>query len=100
MPKTLFGKLSVIFITAFFIFIVVFSFFAAFGQKGGEESFFDNLYLAIPILLAGVSGVTSFITGLICLIKNREDRGPLVAISTAIGFVVTFFMLGEILFPH
>ena len=99
MPKTLLGKLSFAFIIVFFVFLSIFFIFAISGQEGGE-TFFDNLFLALPILFAGISGMFSFIMGLTCLIKNKEDRGPLVAISTAISFVVTSFMLGEIIFPH
>ena len=50
------------------------------------------------MLLAGVSGVSSLVTGIIGIVKSRE-RSVLVFLATAIGLVVLIFSLGEILFP-
>jgi hypothetical protein len=68
------------------------------GQRGGEK-FFGNLALTIPILLAGISGVSAFVTGIISIIKSKE-RSVLVFLTTTIGFFVLVFWLGEFLFPH
>ncbi len=62
-------------------------------------AFFSNLTLTIPMLLAGVSGVSALVTGIIGIVKSRE-RSLLVFLATAIGLIVLIFSLGEILFPH
>jgi len=98
MPKTKFGKYSILFILLFFFFLITFFLFVRSGQRGGD-TFFSNLYLAIPGLLAGVSAILSFIFGLVSLIKEKS-RSLLVIISTIIGFLITLFILAEILFPH
>ncbi len=70
------------------------------GQRSEVgAAFFDNLILAIPILLAGISGVSAFLTGVIGIIKSK-DRSVLVFIATIIGFFILFFVLGEVLFPQ
>ncbi|HLM84256.1 MAG TPA: hypothetical protein VK254_03555 [Candidatus Bathyarchaeia archaeon] len=55
--------------------------------------------LAISMLLAMLSGVLSFITGLVAIIKQKE-RALLVYISVAIGALLILLLLGEFLFPH
>ena len=98
MPRTIMGKWSTGLIIAFFLFFAVFLILVALGQRGGD-TFFSNLALTIPMLLAGVSGVSALVTGIIGIVKSRE-RSVLVFLATAIGLVVLIFSLGEILFPH
>ena len=98
MPKTLSGKWSAGLIVAFGLFLVSFQLLVASGQRGGD-TFFSNLMLTVPILLAGTSGVSAFLTGLIGIIRSKE-RSVLVYLATAIGLFVLLFLLGEILFPH
>lgn len=98
MPKSFLGKLSVILIIAFLFLFIIFQLLVFTGQKGGE-TFFDNLLLTTPIFLAGVCAITAFFTGIISLIKKRE-RAILVYISTLIGLLVLWFILGEFLYPH
>jgi hypothetical protein len=98
MPKTLLGRWSAGLIAGFFLFLVSFLLLVASGQRGGD-TFFSNLVLTVPILLAGTCGVSAFLTGLIGIIRSKE-RAILVYLAVAIGFFVLFFWLGEILFPH
>ena len=98
LPKTALGKWSTGLIVAFIVFFVAFQLLVASGQRGGE-TFFSNLVLTIPILLAGTSGVFAFLTGLIGVIRNRE-RSILVFLAMLIGLFVLFFCLGEVIFPH
>ena len=98
LPKTKLGKLSTGLIGAFIVFIVAFQLLVASGQRGGE-TFFSNLVLAIPILLAGTSGVFAFAIGLTGVIRNRE-RSILVFLAILIGLFVLLFSLGEVIFPH
>jgi len=97
-PRTITGKWSTGLIIAFFLFFAVFLIFVALGQRGGD-TFFSNLALTIPMLVAGVSSVSALVTGIIGIVKSRE-RSVLVFLATAIGLVVLIFSLGEILFPH
>ena len=97
-PKTTMGEWSTGLIIAFFLFFAVFLILVASGQRGGG-TFFSNLALTIPMLLAGVSGVSALVTGIIGIVKSRE-RSVLVFLVTVIGLFVLIFSLGEILFPH
>ena len=92
------GKRSVKLIGAFFVSLGVLYAFIIAGQRGGE-GFFDNLYLAIPGILAGAFGVASFVFGLIAIIRQRE-RSVLVYLTVVIGALVTLFIGAEIIFPH
>ena len=98
MPKTTSGKWSVALFIAFIVLLVSFQFLVASGQRGGE-TFFSNLALAIPMLIAGISGVSAFVTGLVGVIRSSE-RSIIVYLATVIGFLVLLFGLGEIIFPH
>ncbi len=97
-PITLLGKWSVGLILVFAVFLALFYILVASGQRGGE-TFFSNLILTIPILIAGISGISAFATGLIGVIMSRE-RSIAVYISIIIGLLVLLFVLGEIIFPH
>ena len=97
-PKTALGKWSVALIIIFIVLLGVFQLLVASGQRGGE-TFFSNLILTIPMLIAGVSGVSAFVTGLIGIIKSRE-RSVIVYLAALIGLFVLLFGIGEIVFPH
>ena len=97
-PKSTMGKWSTGLIIALLLFFAVFVILVASGQRGGD-TFFSNLALTIPMLLAGVSGVSALVTGIIGIVKSRE-RSVLVFLATAIGLFVLVFSLGEFLFPH
>jgi len=98
LPQSALGKWSVGLLAAFAVFFAAFGLLVASGQRGGE-TFFSNLALTIPILLAGTSGVLAFVTGLIGVIRNRE-RSILVFLAMLVGFLVLLFCVGEIMFPH
>jgi hypothetical protein len=97
-PKTTMGKWSTGLIIAFFLFLAVFLILVASGQRG-DDTFFSNLALTIPMLIAGVSGISALVTGVISIVKSGE-RSVLVFLATAIGLYVLIFLLGEILAPH
>lgn len=98
MPGTAFGKWAVGFVISFFLFFALFSLIVASGQKGGD-TFYENLYLAVPALLAAFSGILAVITGGISVFRDKE-RAASVYLATIIGFLVLIFCLGEILLPH
>ena len=97
-PETTLGKWSVALIIGFIVLLGVFQLLVASGQRGGE-TFFSNLVLTIPMLIAGGSGVSAFATGLIGIIKSRE-RSVIVYLAALIGLFVLLFGIGEIVFPH
>jgi hypothetical protein len=98
LPKSYLGKWSIGFIAAFIVFFLIFQLLVASGQRGGE-TFFSNLALTIPILLAGIFGVLAFFTGVIGVIRNRE-RSILVFLAILIGFFILLFSIGEVAYPH
>ena len=97
-PSTVQGKWSVRLIVISILFFVVLSSFIASGQRGGD-TFFSNLLLAIPMLVAAILAVCAFFTGIIGIFRNRE-WAVFVFISTALGFFVLFWGFAEIVFPH
>jgi cytochrome bd-type quinol oxidase subunit 2 len=97
-PKTRLGKWSVWLIVTFILLFVVFQLLVASGQRGGA-TFFSNLALSVPMLIAAISGISAFFTGIITIIKSRE-RSVLVFIATIAGFFILFFVSGELLVPH
>jgi hypothetical protein len=98
LPKTSLGKWSVGLIAAFILFLVVFVILVLSGQRG-DDTFLSNLWLAVPVLLAGSCGIAAFVTGLIGVIKSKE-RSILVFLAIFIGFDIMVFGLGEFLVPH
>ena len=97
-PTTKLGRCSAWLIVAFAVFFGSLQALIASGQRGGD-TFFSNLVLAIPGLLAATSGIVAFVTGLISITK-RKERAVAVYLAVAIGFVVLTFVIGEIAFPH
>jgi hypothetical protein len=98
-PQTTMGKWSIGFIISLSSFFIIGVAIVNFGHQTGGETFFDNLYISIPMFLAGLSGIAAFITGIIGIINDHE-RALLVFVSSVIGSLVLIFMLGEFLFPH
>lgn len=98
MPRTKLGEWSAILIVVMLVSLAMFYSFVSAGERGGM-TFFSNLLLAIPMLIAGISGIAAFVIGLITMIKYRE-RSVLVYITSAIGLFVLVFVSAEVLFPH
>ena len=97
-PKTYLGKWSVGLVIGFFMFLGLFFIFIALGERGGD-AFFSNLKLTIPGLLAAISSIGSFFTGIVSIFKNKE-RSIIVFLSTILGFLILLWCFAEILFPH
>lgn len=98
LPRTIPGKSSAILTAVMIGSFAVFWELVASGQQGGL-TFFSNMLLAVPMLVAGVSGIAAFAIGLLAMIRFQE-RSVLVYITTAIGLFVLIFALAEILNPH
>lgn len=102
MPKTVLGKWAVGLFGIFIIAVLVPMVADLTGQPGGNTIFdniylFDNLYL--PGFLTAVTGIATFITGLISIAKFKE-RSILVFIATIVGFFVLFFVGSDIISLH
>lgn len=55
--------------------------------------------LALTMLGGMAAGISAFITGLLAILRQKENA-LLVYASTLIGALLLFFLAGEILFPH
>jgi len=55
--------------------------------------------LAFTMLAGMVAGISAFITGLLAIIRQKENA-LLVYVSTVIGALLLVFLSGEIVFPH
>jgi hypothetical protein len=97
-PKTHLGQWSIWLITVFIVLFIVVQILAASGQRGGA-TFFSNLALSIPMVIAGISALLAFFTGIIGIIKSKE-RSVLACSSTIVGFFILLWVSAEILFPH
>jgi hypothetical protein len=100
LPTTTPGKWSIWLVLGVFVcFFVLRRIGLILGRGSGNETFFSNLYAAIPALLAWLSGAGAFISGLLGIIMNKE-RSVLVLLAILFGLFVLLFGLGEILVPH
>ena len=97
-PRTTLGKCSLGLFAGLVIFFIVARIVVASLQAGGE-TFFSNLSISIPMVLAGLSGIAAFFTGIIGITKSKE-RAVAVFITTIIGFFVLTFVSGEFVSPH
>jgi len=97
LPKTAPGKWAVGLAIGFIVLFILQIVLVSTGQDSGE-TFFSNLYLAIPGLLVLVSSFAAFFTGIISIIFLKE-RALLAFVATAIGLVVIVFMLVDLLIP-
>ena len=75
----------------------IFGAFVASGQRGGD-TFFSNLWLALPMTTAAFAAVAAGVTAAAAWWKH--DRTFLVAIAMVVGAFATMFAAGELLFPH
>jgi hypothetical protein len=98
LPQTLLGKWSVGLIISFLLLFVLAQIIVATGQRGGD-TFFSNLAISIPMLLAAICAAAAFFTGIIAIIKSKERSIP-VFLTTLMGLFVLIFCLGEIISPH
>lgn len=55
--------------------------------------------LAVSMLTGIGAGITSFITGLIAIVK-RKERALLVYLSTLIGALLILFIIGDLISPE
>lgn len=56
-------------------------------------------FLALTMLAGMAAGISGFITGLLAIVKQKENA-LLVYISTVIGGLLTLYLVGELALPH
>ncbi len=98
LPKTAPGKWSVWLAISFIVLFALVSILGATGQEGGP-TFFSNLYLAIPGLLALVTGLAAFLIGIFSIIFLKE-RAILVFVAAGVGLLIIVFIVGDIFAPE
>ena len=95
LPRTTLGKLSfVLIIISVFLFIINITLIKLLVDPSDSQK-----EQTISMLVAAASGILSFFTGITSIIWKRE-RSILVFLSTLIGLLILWFMIGEILVPH
>lgn len=92
------GRVTVYLTLAFWVFMAVFTAFIKAGYRGGD-TFFSNPPLAVPITLAGICGVLSFLTAFYSIFKQKE-KSLVVFVCLLWGAFVILFIFGEIFSPH
>lgn len=55
--------------------------------------------LALTMLAGMLAGILAFITGLLDIVRKKE-QAVLVYVSSLIGALLGLFLMGELLFPH
>ena len=98
LPSTTLGRWSVGLGLSLIFFYIIGILIVTLGHQTGGDTFFDNLYISIPMCIAGLSGIGAFFTGIIGLIKFKE-RAVLTLLSTGIGLLVIMLILGEVISP-
>ena len=95
-PHSDLGLWSIVLMFTFFIitFFTVFVTINIFHQKPGN-SVFSNPYISIPMIVAFWSAITSFLSGIISIRLYRE-RSILVLISVILGFLVAWYLVGDL----
>jgi nitrate reductase gamma subunit len=99
LPTTTLGKWSMGLGISLILFFILSFAIVILGHQTGGETFLDNLYIAVPMFLAGISGIAALIAGIIGILRYKE-RSALVFLSAAVGLFVLFLVFGEFLAPH
>ena len=97
MPSTIFGKWATWLLGLFAALLALFFGLVAAGQRGGE-TFFSNLLLTIPMLVAAASAIAAGGLGIRALFD--KDRSISVFLSIVVGTFVLLYVILELAVPH
>ena len=98
-PSTKLGKWSLGLIIIFIILMIIVNIIVSVQGLRSGKTFLANPRVSIPVLLAYLSAISSFFTGLISIIWKKERAIP-VFIAALIGLLVLWFVVSEILMPY
>ncbi len=98
LPATPPGRWSLWLVLVFWVFIGLSFALVAAGQEGGD-TLFSNLWLTVPMLIAGTAGVAAGAAAGVAIFR-RGERSVAVFLTLLWGLVVTLFVLGELPDPH
>lgn len=98
LPRTQPGKVAAILLAAHVVLMLIFNGLVLSGQRGGD-TFFSNLWLTIPFLIAGVAAISGAVIAAYAVIA-RHERSIFLWIAITIGLFIGMFALGEVLSPH
>jgi len=95
-PHSDLGLWSIVLMFNFFFisFFTVFVTINIFHQNPGN-SMFHNPYISIPMIVAFWAAITSFFSGIIS-IRIHKERSILVLISVILGFLIAWYLLGDL----
>lgn len=96
-PSTRPGRLASLLALAFVVLFTVFTLLIVAGQRGGE-TFSDNLVLSLTGLAAMVASLAAGSAGIVAIVRGERSLPAFGA--AAIGVVVLFFVVGELISPH
>jgi hypothetical protein len=68
------------------------------GQQGGE-TFFDNLWISVPMFIAGGAAIAAGALAVASIIF-RGERSLFVFAALLLGLFVAWFAIGEVVSPH
>ena len=100
LPKTSLGKWSIGLTIAFFLLFVLHQTFAATVRRNPLPNPGSPSPVILMVVVTDyVSGIISFLTGLISIIRNKE-RAFLVFLVVIAGFLALLFLIGEFLWAR
>jgi len=99
LPKTSLDRWSVGLAGTFILFFALFQILVDSGQRGPIFLGSHPVPFINPLYAVGTAGISALVTGLISIIKSKE-QSILVFLAALIGFLVPLFLIGEFLIPH
>ena len=97
LPKTTLGRWSVVLAAAFvLLFVLLQIFYTSVHRNPVTNPGSPSPFILIGVVAEYISGIASFVTGLISLIK-RNERAVLVFLVVILGLFALLFLLGELL---
>ncbi len=99
LPTTMPGRWAVGLVGGSLTLLTLFILFVVAGQVPAAETFFENLWAAVPLLVAWASAFAGSIAGVVAM-GWRGERSPTVLAAVGFGLFVSLFGIGEALFPH
>jgi membrane associated rhomboid family serine protease len=98
LPQTSPGRWSMWLGLGAFLFMFLMQILVISGQRGGN-TFFDNLWLSLPALAAGLSILAAGILAA-AAIFGKGERSLFSFLALLLGLFVLLFLVGEFSVPH